>query len=159
MPLEIERKFLVKDETWRGPWRVWPIRQGYLTTAVDTTTVRIRAFGSTGYLTVKSDRGGPVRAEYEYEIPIADADEMLRLCAQPLIEKVRHHVPFDGRIWEVDVFGGANAGLVLAEIEFDRPHQRVALPPWAGREVTDDMRYRNAYLARHPFATWRTVAA
>jgi adenylate cyclase len=68
-------------------------------------------------------------------------------------------VPFDGRTWEVDVFGGANAGLVLAEIEFDRLHQRLALPPWVGREVTDDVRYRNAYLARHPFTTWRTVAA
>jgi len=157
MPLEIERKFLVKDETWQGPWRVWPIRQGYLTSA-DATTVRVRVSGPKGYLTVKHDRGGPVRAEYEYEVPVADADEMLRLCAQPLIEKLRHHVPFDGRTWEVDVFGGANAGLVLAEIEFDRLPQRLALPPWVGREVTDDARYRNAYLARHPFTTWRTAA-
>ena len=159
MPLEIERKFLVEGEAWRGAWPVQPIRQGYLTTG-DATTVRVRIAGERAYLTIKSARGGPTtRAEYEYEIPLVHAAEMLPLCHQPVIEKRRHAVPFDGRVWQIDEFAGANAGLVLAEIELDRPDRRLTLPPWAGPEVTADLRYRNSYLARHPYTTWRTVAA
>jgi len=157
MPLEIERKFLVTNDGWRGAWLTHAIRQGYLTTG-DTTTVRIRIAGPQAFITVKSERGAPVRAEYEYEIPPAHADEMLRLCQRPLIEKTRHDVRFEGQLWQVDVFTGDNDGLVLAEAELSHPHQRLVLPPWVGLEVTQDVRYRNSYLARHPFAAWRTAA-
>lgn len=161
MPLEIERKFLVKDEGWRGSWTAHPIRQGYLTSS-DSVTVRIRTDGPAASITVKGE--GPagsasVRSEYEYAIPSSHADEMLLLCRRPLIEKIRHDVPFEGQIWQVDEFGGENAGLVLAEAELSHPHQRLLLPPWIGLEVTSDLRYRNSYLARHPFASWRTAAA
>ena len=158
MPLEIERKFLVSNEDWRGPWPQVEIRQGYLT-ASDATTVRVRLRGDAAFLTVKGECGGPVRAEYEYAIPVAHATEMLRLCQPPLVEKVRHLIPVDGLIWEVDEFRGDNAGLVLAEIELREAGQPVTLPAWIGREVTDDVRYRNSYLARHPFRSWRAAAA
>ena len=158
MPLEIERKFLVSGDDWRGDWPHVVIRQGYLTTG-DATTVRVRVFGDTGFLTVKGECGGAVRAEYEYKVPVEHAGEMLLLCQPPLIEKVRYRVPVGDLIWEVDEFGGDNAGLVLAEVELSRPDQPIAPPPWIGREVTDDVRYRNSYLARHPFRSWRAAAA
>jgi CYTH domain-containing protein len=158
MPLEIERKFLVRDDAWRGPWPGRAVRQGYLTSG-DATTVRIRVIGAQAFITVKGEAGGAARAEYEYEIPQPHAEEMLRLCRRPLIEKVRYDIPIDGQLWQVDEFDGDNAGLVLAEAELSHPEQRLALPPWVGREVTQDVRYRNSYLARHPFATWHTEAA
>jgi len=166
MPLEIERKFLVKDEGWRGSWTAHPIRQGYLTTG-DSLTVRIRVDGPAAFLTVKgAGKGpgdgkgvGPVRAEYQYEIPLDHAAEMLALCTGPVIEKTRYDVPVDGQLWQVDEFAGANAGLVLAEAELTVAHQHLVLPPWIGLEVTGDVRYRNSYLARHPYTTWRTAAA
>src|ERR1700722_7577907 len=159
MPLEIERKFLVTNDGWRrGAEASHAIRQGYLTTG-DITTVRIRIDGFKAYITVKGECGGPTRLEYEYEIPAAHADEMLRLCQKPLIEKTRYDIPFDGQLWQVDEFSGDNHGLVLAEAELTHPHQRLALPPWIGLEVTPDVRYRNSYLARHPFTSWRTAAA
>jgi adenylate cyclase len=142
MPLEIERKFLVSDESWRGNWPQSSIRQGYLTTD-DATTVRVRIDGERASLTVKGGSTGAVRSEYEYPIPVEHGREMLLLCKPPLI----------------DVFTGDNAGLVVAEVELNRPDQPVTLPPWAGREVTDDVRYRNSYLARHPFRGWRPAAA
>jgi adenylate cyclase len=158
MPLEIERKFLVTSDAWRGAGTAHAIRQGYLTTS-DITTVRIRIDGPRAYITVKGECGGPTRSEYEYEIPLAHADEMLRLCHKPLIEKTRHDIPFEGQLWQVDVFTGDNDGLVLAEAELTHPHQHLVLPPWIGLEVTRDVRYRNSYLARHPFSAWRTAAA
>ena len=158
MPLEIERKFLVRNEGWRGSWRAQPIRQGYLSSA-DATTVRIRILGARAFLTVKGECGGAVRSEYEYEVPVAHGEEMLRLCRRPPIEKLRHDIPIDGQLWQVDEFRGANAGLVMAEAELSDPRQPLALPPWIGLEVTEDVRYRNSYLARHPFASWRTEAA
>jgi CYTH domain-containing protein len=157
MPLEIERKFLVATDGWRGAWPTHAIRQGYLTTS-DATTVRIRIDGPKAFITVKGDRGGPVRCEYEYEIPPAHADEMLRLCQGALIEKTRHDVRFEGQLWQVDVFSGDNEGLVLAEAELSQPRQHLALPPWIGPEVTQDLRYRSSHLARHPFAAWRSAA-
>ena len=158
MPLEIERKFLVSNEDWRGDWPHVAIRQGYLTTG-DATTVRVRVSGATAFLTVKGEGGGAVRAEYEYAIPVADATEMLLMCQPPLIEKVRYRIPVADLVWEVDEFGGENAGLVLAEVELTHPQQPVELPTWVGREVTSDVRYRNSYLARHPFRLWRAAAA
>ncbi|MGB8843201.1 MAG: CYTH domain-containing protein [Aliidongia sp.] len=147
MPVEIERKFLVRDARWRGSAAALPLRQGYLTAGPDVS-VRIRRAGGAGFITVKSGVG-LVRAEYEYPIPPADADEMLdTLCARPLIEKHRHEVEFAGLVWVVDKFDGALAGLVLAEIELEHAAQEVPLPPWIGREVTGDPRYLNANLAK-----------
>jgi adenylate cyclase len=158
MPLEIERKFLVKSDAWRGAGTARPIRQGYLSTD-DATTVRVRVDGAAGFITIKAERGGPTRAEYEYAIPLAHAEEMLLLCQRPLVEKTRHDIRFEGQLWQVDEFAGDNAGLVLAEAELTHAQQRLILPPWIGPEVTQDLRYRSSYLARHPFASWRTAAA
>jgi adenylate cyclase len=147
MPVEIERKFLVRDANWRAGAAPLHLRQGYITARPDVS-VRIRRAGTAGFITVKSG-AGLVRAEYEYAIPPTDADEMLdTLCARPLIEKHRHEVEFAGLVWAVDEFEGALAGLVLAEIELDDAAQEVPLPPWIGREVTGDPRYLNANLAK-----------
>ncbi len=148
MPLEIERKFLVANEGWRGLGHVIPIRQGYLASS-EALSVRVRQAGPRAFLTVKGGKG-IVRAEYEYEIPLDEATEMLdRLCRPPLIEKRRHVLDLDGIEWVVDEFDGALAGLVLAEVELDSAEQQVALPDWLGREVTDDPRYLNASLAKN----------
>ena len=147
MPVEIERKFLVIGEAWRGQGRVVRIRQGYLASS-ESLSVRVRQAGPRGFLTVKGG-SGLVRAEYEYEIPFEEAAEMLdRLCRRPLIEKQRHVLELDGIEWVVDEFEGDLAGLVLAEVELEHADQRVALLGWLGREVTDDPRYLNASLSQ-----------
>ncbi len=147
MPLEIERKFLVAGDGWRGLGHVIPIRQGYLASS-EGLSVRVRQAGTQGFLTVKGGKG-IVRAEYEYAIPLDEATEMLdRLCRPPLIEKKRHVLDLDGIEWVVDAFEGALAGLILAEIELESAEQQIALPDWLGREVTDDPRYLNASLAK-----------
>ena len=95
------------------------------------------------------------RFEYEYEIPLADADEMLdRLCAKPLVEKTRYLILTGGHTWEIDVFSGCNDGLVVAEIELDHENESIDFPPWVGDEVTDDKRYYNVYLVQHPYSSW-----
>lgn len=158
MAKEIERKFLVRDGGWRagaeGPGVAY--RQGYLSAGADAgCTVRVRVGGERAFLTIKGPAKGPVRDEYEYPIPLNDAAEILDgLCAGGTVEKVRHRVPFGGRIWEVDVFAGENAPLVAAEVELESVDARVELPPWAGAEVTDDRRYTNAALAREPYSRW-----
>ena len=157
MATEIERKFLVAGDAWRaaaGPGIAY--RQGYLSAGADAgCTVRVRIGGERAYLTVKGPATGPARDEYEYPIPVADAAEILeRLCAGGTVEKVRHRVPFAGRTWEVDVFTGENAPLVVAEVEIESTDAAVALPPWVGAEVTDDPRYTNAALARLPYSRW-----
>ena len=154
MPQEIERKFLVISDTWRAGAAGKRYRQGYLSTEPDRT-VRVRVAGDAGFLTVKGRSAGAARAEYEYPIPREHADEMLdRLCLRPIVEKTRYRIPWGGLTWEVDVFEGDNAGLVVAEVELGDEHQAVDLPPWVGREVTDDPRYANASLVAHPYATW-----
>lgn len=154
MAQEIERKFLVQGDAWRkGAERVL-IRQGYLS-ADGARTVRVRIKGERAFVTIKGPPVALVRAEYEYEIPIADADEMLHhLCMKPLIEKWRYFVPFAGVMWEVDEFLNENAGLVVAELELHDAAQQVQLPAWVAQEVTSDPRYTNANLAKRPFATW-----
>lgn len=169
MAVEIERKFLVISDAWRaGPPGV-VMRQGYLTAGGGAgATVRVRLIGSgdsaRGRITIKGPAsraaagpgGAPVRDEFEYEIPGADADHMLRtLCAGRLVEKVRSERMYGGMTWEVDEFSGANAGLVIAEVELDHADQRVELPPWVGREVTDDPRYANSSLAVRPITDAR----
>lgn len=154
MGTEIERKFLVVGEDWRRGSTAVPIRQGYLSSTPERT-VRIRLEGGRGVLTVKGLSIGATRPEYEYAIPAADATEMLdRLCGKPLLEKTRWAVEHDGRTWHVDEFHGDNAGLVVAEIELARESEVVALPPWAGREVTGEDRYYNVNLARRPWRDW-----
>jgi adenylate cyclase len=155
MAIEIERKFLVRDNSWRtsstGSAR---IRQGYFA-RTPLLRARIRIYGEKGYITLKSEPGVLVRHEYEYEIPKAEAIEMIKqFSIEPIIIKTRYDVPFEGVVWAVDVFEGANTGLVLAEAELKSANQSLALPPWAGDEVTNDRRYGNSNLARYPFITW-----
>jgi adenylate cyclase len=155
MAREIERKFLVAGDGWRTGTRGGvPYRQGYLA-AGSGITVRARVAGERAFLTIKGPAAAGARDEYEYPIPPADAEEMLaRLCVGGVIEKTRHRVPFAGRVWEVDEFLGENAPLVVAEVELDRIDAEVALPPWVGQEVTDDVRYTNAALSRRPYSHW-----
>ncbi len=154
MAQEIERKFLVQGDAWRKGAERALIRQGYLS-ADGARTVRVRIKGERAFVTIKGPPVALARAEYEYEIPIADADEMLNhLCMKPLIEKWRYFVPFAGMMWEVDEFLNENAGLVVAELELNDAAQQVQLPAWATQEVTDDPRYSNANLTKRPFTTW-----
>ncbi|MGV8832949.1 MAG: CYTH domain-containing protein [Devosia sp.] len=149
MGIEIERKFLVRSEAWRAlATQSSTLRQGYLSSN-DKATVRVRTRNDVdAMLTLKGAVQGLVRAEYEYPIPIADARELLILAAPNHIEKVRHIVPFGGLIWEIDVFSGKHAGLVIAEVELQDAHQAVSLPDWVGAEVSHDDRYANASLSR-----------
>lgn len=162
MGIEIERKFIVSGDGWRGHWPATPIRQGYLTTDPERV-VRVRIAGESAFLTLKgkaADAAARSRLEFEYPIPHADAQVILaELCLQPLIEKIRHRVVVGGVTWEVDEFQGGNAGLVLAEVELADAADPVDLPDWIGEEVTADPRYQNAYLAGHPFSQWRTPQA
>jgi adenylate cyclase len=143
--LEIERKFLVVHDGWRPAPRVRHIQQGYLSGG-GPVSVRVRLQDGIGTLTVKGEREGIARDEFEYEIPATDAADMLRLAALPPIVKKRHELNFGGKLWQIDVFEGRLAGLVLAEIELAGEHESFARPDWLGREVTDDPRYRNSAL-------------
>jgi adenylate cyclase len=160
MGVEIERKYLVIDETWRsGVRRSIPIQQGYFCRS-PLMRARIRVFGDQGFITLKSEPGTLARLEFEYEIPKAEAVEIIRqFSIEPIIAKTRHEIMYDGIMWVVDVFEGSNAGLVLAEVELEHVEQKVAVPSWAGDEVTEDRRYGNSNLARFPFVTWETTMA
>ena len=154
MAKEIERKFLVRDNTWRGQGGGKRYRQGYLS-IVKERTVRVRTTGDKGFITIKGMSVGATRSEYEYEIPLADANEMLdRLCERPLIEKTRYRVSHEGLAWEIDEFEGDNRGLIIAEVELKDETQSVTLPGWIGQEVTGDPRYFNANLVANPFSQW-----
>ncbi len=154
MATEIERKFLVIGDDWRSKATGTVLRQGYLST-VKERTVRVRTVGDRAYLTVKGLTVGAVRAEYEYEIPLADAREMLSdLCERPLVEKTRFVIEAEGLTWEIDSFSGANEGLVVAEVELEDEAQQILLPEWVGEEVTHDPRYFNSNLIAHPFSDW-----
>jgi adenylate cyclase len=154
MGIEIERKFLVKDDSWITSADIGQAcRQGYLLSD-GGMTVRIRIIGEQAFLTIKGPSTGISRTEYEYEIPCADAETLLALCGN-LVEKVRHHVSHAGMVWEVDVFAGANEGLIMAEIELESAGQTFGIPEWAGEEVTGDPRYYNVNMAKHPFTHWQ----
>lgn len=153
MATEIERKFLVKEGAWRQAKGI-TYRQGYLNTAKERT-VRVRTIADQGYLTVKGLTIGATRLEFEYEIPVADADQLLdKLCEKPLIEKNRYEVEYGGLIWEVDEFFGENEGLIVAEVELQSEDQAFEQPDWLGQEVTGDPRYFNSNLSRLPFTQW-----
>ena len=155
MGVEIERKFLVRNRDWFA--RIYSsarIRQGYLVNERDLS-VRVRTAGNEAWLTIKGPARGMSRPEFEYPIPRADAEQMLNnLCRKPLIEKTRYWLHHDDHTWEVDVFEGDNAGLVIAEVELGTTDEAVDLPPWAGTEVTDDPRYLNANLVTRPYRQW-----
>lgn len=154
MGIEIERKFLLKSEAWRGLGQVTRLRQAYLC-AEPARTVRVRIEGERAYLTIKSASVGIARGEWEYPIPLAEAQELLdQVCLQPSIEKNRHRIEFAGLIWEVDEFFGDNAGLVVAEVELASEAQVFQRPEWLGEEVSHDRRYANSNLMRHPFSQW-----
>lgn len=156
MATEIERKFLVAGENWKERADAGEaMRQGYLCVE-DDRTVRVRLTQNGAKMTVKGASEGIARSEYEYEIPRRDAREMIdALCIDTPIAKTRYRVDQGDHTWEVDVFEGANTGLVLAEVELRREDESVEIPDWVGREVTDDERYYNAYLTRHPFDSWK----
>lgn len=155
MAIEIERKFLVRDDSWREQADPGiPIRQGYLIGA-KAASVRVRIEGKAANLNIKGMTLGVRRQEFEYPIPLQDARVMLKtLCEKPIIEKTRYPLQYGGKRWEVDVFEGDNAGLVVAEIELDDEHESFTRPPWLGEEVSDDPRYYNTCLVRHPFRDW-----
>jgi adenylate cyclase len=158
MGVEIERKYLVKADGWKllNP-RACVFRQGYIVTGGGKgATVRVRIEGMRGaYITIKGPAVGATRDEFEFDIPRrGDAETMLNRLCSSVIEKTRHEVVFDGLTWEVDVFHGANAPLIVAEVELDYEDQSVHIPPWVGLEVTTDPRYTNAHLSQFPFSTW-----
>ena len=152
MAIEIERKFLVQGMQWRQGAGV-RFNQGYLNRDMERT-VRVRIAGDKAHLTVKGVTRGASRAEFEYEIPVADAEQLLQLSDGPVIQKNRYVVVHDGAKWEVDEFLGDNAGLVIAEIELTSQDQPFTRPSWLGMEVTHDLRYFNSNLASNPYSTW-----
>jgi adenylate cyclase len=156
MGKEIERKFLVRDDSWRAAAGAGTTyRQGYIPTD-GTSTVRVRIAGDKGYVTLKGRTTGLSRSEFEYEVPRADAQAMLEeLCGREQIEKTRHLIPHGDLKWEIDVFAGANAGLIVAEIEVPSEDTEFDRPAWLGEEVSHDRRYTNAALAKSPYSTWK----
>ena len=154
MGKEVERKYLVTGDAWRAPGRGTHYRQGYLNSD-NERTVRVRSTGEKAYLTIKGITVGATRAEYEYEIPLADADAMISTLAErPIIEKTRYEIPHGGVLVQVDEFLGENAGLVVAEVELASEDQVFEKPAWLGEEVTGDPRYYNANLVSHPYSKW-----
>jgi CYTH domain-containing protein len=155
MAKEIERKFLVASDSYKKEAKqVIVIRQGYI--SVDNEkSVRVRRFGQQAFLAVKSSRNGLERLEYEYAIPVGDADEMLdKLCGNT-IEKNRYHVPYGQHLWEVDEFFGDNEGLVIAEIELQSADEPFEKPVWLEDEVTFERAYYNAMLIKNPYKNWK----
>ncbi|MEM8606584.1 MAG: CYTH domain-containing protein [Myxococcota bacterium] len=159
MGQEIERKFLLSGDDWKAGATSTRFRQGFLSTEPERA-VRVRLAGESGTLTIKGKTEGATRLEFEYSIPRDDAAHLLdALCLRPLIEKVRYLVPVGPHTWEIDVFEGDNAGLVVAEIELASEDEAFERPPWIGEEVTHDPRYFNANLVQHPYRLWRRDAS
>ncbi len=158
MAIEIERKFLVAGEFLSASASAIRIVQGYLNSAPERS-VRVRLKGDQGFLTVKGigNSSGMTRFEWEKEISVLEADELLALCEPGVIDKVRHIVPFGRHNFEVDVFAGDNLGLIIAELELASEEESFERPEWLGLEVTGEARYFNASLARHPFVDWSPV--
>ncbi len=160
MGLEIERKFLVANDAWQAHVESESrLQQGYLSTD-ETATIRVRVKDDRAFLTIKGKTVGIKRSEFEYEIPLADAEEMLRNHIQgAAINKVRYKVRCGEHLWDLDVFHGDNEGLVMAEVELASEDETFEMPDWAGMEVSDDARYYNANLVENPYRGWpeRTV--
>lgn len=161
MGIEIERKFLVTSDAWRvAAHEVAPMAQGYLNDlamvegGAQKASVRVRIEGDSAYLNLKSRERGHTRQEFNYAVPVDEARALLALCVGGLIDKRRHYVRHEGHLWEVDEFLGENAGLVVAEIELQHADEAFALPEWAGKQVTDSLRYYNLALASYPYSQW-----
>ena len=155
MGIEIERKFLLTSTSWKQLAPGTSYRQGYLNSTKERT-VRVRTIDDKGFLTIKGLSVGATRVEYEYEIPVADAERLLDdLCEKPLIEKNRYKITHAGFVWEVDEFFGENMGLIVAEIELESEDQSFEKPEWVGEEVTGDPRYFNSSLIKEPYTQWK----
>ncbi len=155
MIIEIEHKYLVKEELWKkiSPDKIVKIKQAYLSKDPEKT-IRIRVAGDKGFITIKGKSVGASRPEYEYEIPLAEAVELINKFCNNAIEKTRHYVLYENKTWEVDVFEGPNAGLIVAEIELNSEDEKYSKPEWIDRDVTTDRRYANSNLIVNPFSTW-----
>ncbi|MBD3724411.1 MAG: CYTH domain-containing protein [Flavobacteriaceae bacterium] len=152
--IEIERKFLVSNNSFLNDFsRSNRIVQGYLSSHPERT-VRVRIKGENGYLTIKGKSEGFSRYEWEKEIAIEDAEKLLALCEPSVIDKIRYEIIVGTHVYEVDVFYGENEGLVLAEIELQSENETFEKPNWLGKEVTDDIRYYNSYLSKTPYKNW-----
>jgi adenylate cyclase len=161
MGIEIERKFLLGDDSWRDAVSESErMAQGYLVSAqalhdgTARASVRVRRSGERAWLNIKSAQLGIERAEFEYPVPVADAEQMLAELCDGVVEKIRHHVVVDGVLFEIDEFFGENAGLVVAEVELPAPDAAFPRPSWLGREVSHLARYYNVNLIAHPYARW-----
>jgi len=159
MAIEIERKFLLTNDSWRKQADVGnTMRQGYFAGPEDKkkrASIRVRIDNEGAYINVKSYKLGVSRQEYEYPIDRQDAEEMLEtLCERPLIEKTRYKVLLGPHTWEIDVFAGDNTGLIVAEIELEDENEVFEKPAWLGKEVSDEPRYYNVCLIRHPYKDW-----
>ena len=155
MGKEIERKYLVAETAFLSELDGIAFKQGYISTREGGPAVRIRVEGERAVITLKGLTKGITRSEYEYEIPVADAEDMLEeLCERPFIKKVRYRVFWREKLWEIDVFDGDNEGLIVAEIELDSEDDVVEKPPWLGEEVSGESRYYNANLVHHPYKNW-----
>jgi adenylate cyclase len=155
MALEIERKFLVKGDFRNDVAEAVHIVQGYISAQPDRT-VRIRIRGDRGYITIKgmADSSGIVRYEWEKEIPLSEAEELLRLCGPGVVEKTRHIIKAGKHLFEVDEFHGENEGLIIAEIELSSADEPFIKPSWLGKEVTSESKYYNSSLSRKPYKSW-----
>lgn len=155
MALEIERKFLPASDAWRAlVERSVPMYQAYLGGA--GVSVRVRIAGERALINIKQNRLGLAREEFEYPVPLADGLKMVELAGGGRVEKIRHYLHHAGMLWEIDEFSGDNTGLVVAEVELEAVGQEIDLPPWLGREITDEARYYNVALARQPFKHWKS---
>lgn len=155
MATEIEHKYLVKYDLWKQvvPDESKAVKQGYLSSS-PVSSVRVRVLGDQGFVTIKGKSTNASRLEYEYEIPLADAEEMLaKFCSQDIV-KTRHYVQHGEHTWEVDEFHGLNQGLIVAEIELGHVDEHYELPEWISANVTSDKKYSNANLVLRPFSTW-----
>ncbi|MEH3111940.1 CYTH domain-containing protein [Pedobacter terrae] len=155
MGKEIERKFLIHQPKWDNLTKPKGklLRQGYLLTD-QAKTIRVRATENKGFLTIKGKTIGATRLEYEYEIPVSEASELLDNFSVSELSKTRYEIEFNGKLWEVDVFTGDNEGLIVAEIELEREDETFDLPDWIDKEVTEEERYYNANLTVRPFKDW-----
>lgn len=155
MGVEIERKFLVAGDYKSQAYAHYEVKQGYLSLS-GMSVVRVRTKGEKGFITIKGSvgEGGFTRSEWEYEIPLRDAEEMLLLCEDAVIEKTRYLVKVGNHIFEVDEFRGVNEGLLIAEVELEAEDEKYDKPSWLGKEVTGDVHYYNSYLSIHPYSEW-----
>ncbi len=156
MPTEIEHKYLIKIEEWikEHPHKSEKIIQAYLSTD-PLKTIRVRTKGGKAYFTIKGKTKGASRLEYEYEIPFEDAQELIKNFGENLIEKTRHYINFENKLWEVDEFSGLNEGLFIAEIELQNEEEKYNLPNWIAEDITTNTKYANSNLSLNPFKNWK----